>query len=470
MLSFGFAEDVEKILGKVPTGEAAPQNILFSATMPRWVLDVTKKHLREDHITVDLVGTRGTQRKVPEGVKHYAMCCPKASKADILRNILTIHKDAILEGSRTIVFTATKSEADTLLAALSATVNCKTIHGDISQAQREHTLKDFRDGKFSTLIATDVAARGLDISGVDRVIMSQPPKDVESYIHRSGRTGRAGKEGISITLYQRDDARLLHIIQRAAGFKFQRIGAPQASSLIKVSLPGVLEQLEKVPAVLSDQFEDDAKAFADKCGGELPALARALALLAKAPTAAEAHSALGGLPGFQTVLMRTHNPLPHKGVAIGILRSYLPQGVDPREVSLCSEGAVFDVLHSVAEGLVKTRGRRDVVGFEIVTDLPKDVEIPPIDDSRRGGFASAGRFGGGGFGGNGGFGRNGGGGRGNGGGGGFGGNGGHGRNGNGSSGGYGGGNNGRNGYNRNSGGGNNGRNGYNRNSGGFGRN
>ncbi len=102
---------------------------------------------------------------------------------------------------KTIVFTQTKAEANELLQNSNIKMNIDVLHGDIPQAQREVTMKRFREGTFQALIATDVAARGLDISNVDLIVQTEPPKDYETYIHRSGRTARAGKTGTCITFY-----------------------------------------------------------------------------------------------------------------------------------------------------------------------------------------------------------------------------------------------------------------------------
>lgn len=399
MLSIGFAKDVDIILSKLPSGENSPQMLLFSATLPEWVKGVIEKSLKPDHATVDLIGDDGKHRKVPQGVKHYAMCCRPECRPEIISNILAIHKDVILEGSRTMVFTSTKKEADDLVSLLSALVNCHAIHGDVSQSIRESTLRDFRSGKFPTLIATDVAARGLDISGVDRVIMTHPPKDVESYIHRSGRTGRAGAEGISITLYSRSEVMYLQQIQRQASFKFRRIGAPQASEIIKVSLPVVSEDMRKVPNSLANMFIEDARSFAEKFGGEIPALARALALLAKAPATNDEHSPLGGLQGYKTILMRAERPFPTKSVAFNVLCSNIPRGIDVKEVALCDCGAVADVPYSSVDDILAFKLSRRDISFEVVDELPEGVEIQE-DEPRRDRFGG----GGGGFGGGRGFG------------------------------------------------------------------
>ena len=121
------------------------------------------------------------------------------------------------------------------------------------------TLAGFRGGKFAVLVATDVAARGLDISGVDLVIQLEPPKDPETYIHRSGRTGRAGSTGISLTLVDRKKEGLIPYIQTKAGLKFERIGAPQPSDMATVAGDRAVEAVQAVDASVLPFFRAAAK-------------------------------------------------------------------------------------------------------------------------------------------------------------------------------------------------------------------
>jgi len=121
--------------------------------------------------------------------------------------------------------------------------NIEVMHGDIAQSQREVTLSRFKDHKFSVLVATDVASRGLDIPNVDLVIQVEPPKDVETYIHRAGRTARAGKTGTCITFWTIKQKMLLQNVERKAGITFNPIGIPQAKDIIKATSRDTIKQL-----------------------------------------------------------------------------------------------------------------------------------------------------------------------------------------------------------------------------------
>ena len=144
---------------------------------------------------------------------------------------------------QTIVFTSTKSEANSLLLSDKINKDIEVMHGDIAQKQREVTLKRFKEQKFSVLVATDVASRGLDIPNVDLVIQVEPPKDTETYIHRAGRTARAGKTGTCITFWTMKQKDQIQTIERKAGFTFTKIGIPQPEDIIRATSRNSLKQL-----------------------------------------------------------------------------------------------------------------------------------------------------------------------------------------------------------------------------------
>jgi superfamily II DNA/RNA helicase len=159
MLSVGFDQDVETILQQVPQQR---QTLMFSATMPTWIRKLTQKYLNNP-VTVDLVGE--DDQKLAEGISLFSISSENREKPAVLGELIKEHA----KGGKCIVFTQTKRDADRLSYSMSRSFQCEALHGDISQAQRERTLAGFRDGRFNILIATDVAARGLDIPNVDLV-------------------------------------------------------------------------------------------------------------------------------------------------------------------------------------------------------------------------------------------------------------------------------------------------------------
>ncbi|CAK9205008.1 unnamed protein product [Sphagnum troendelagicum] len=225
MLAVGFEEDVERILEQLPKKR---QGMLFSATMPAWVKNLSRKYLH-DALTIDLVGD--DDAKLAEGIKIFAIPIPAAAKRAILTDLITVYG----KGGKTIVFTQTKRDADDVALAMGRILGCEALHGDISQTQREKTLDAFREGKITVLVATDVAARGLDVPNVDLVIHFEKPNDAETFVHRTGRTGRAGKKGTAILMYTDQEMRTMRLIEREIGCKFEQIGLPAVKDVMRAS-------------------------------------------------------------------------------------------------------------------------------------------------------------------------------------------------------------------------------------------
>ncbi|KAK6287065.1 hypothetical protein POUND7_013244 [Theobroma cacao] len=213
MLHVGFVEEVETILERLPENR---QSMMFSATMPNWIKRLTQKHLKNP-LTIDLVGE--SDQKLAEGISLYSIAADMHGKASILGPLITEHA----KGGKCIVFTQTKRDADRLAYAMARNFRCEALHGDISQSQRERTLSGFRDGHFNILVATDVAARGLDIPSVDLVIHYELPNTSETFVHRTGRTGRAGRKGSAILIYTREQSRAVRVIEREVGCRFSEL-------------------------------------------------------------------------------------------------------------------------------------------------------------------------------------------------------------------------------------------------------
>ncbi|KAJ8532029.1 hypothetical protein K7X08_011952 [Anisodus acutangulus] len=210
MLNVGFAEDVETILESVPQKH---QTLMFSATMPGWILKITNKFLKNP-LHVDLVGD--SDQKLADGISLFSIACDMHQKPAILGPLITEHA----KGGKCIVFTQTKRDADRLSHVMQKSFKCEALHGDISQTQRERTLSGFRQGQFNVLVATDVAARGLDVPNVDLVVHYELPNSSEIFVHRSGRTGRAGKKGSAILIHSSGQHRDVKGIERDVGCRF----------------------------------------------------------------------------------------------------------------------------------------------------------------------------------------------------------------------------------------------------------
>lgn len=203
MLKMGFAEDVETILAKTPKDK---QVALFSATMPSQIRRLSAKYLNDpQEITIK----EKTTTSVNLTQRYLVVSYPQ--KVDALTRILEVENFEAM-----LVFTRTKNETETLAEKLRARgYGAAAISGDVVQAQRERTIKQLRDGKLDILVATDVAARGLDVDRISHVVNFDIPIDTESYVHRVGRTGRAGRTGDAISFVTPRERRMLTSIERA---------------------------------------------------------------------------------------------------------------------------------------------------------------------------------------------------------------------------------------------------------------
>ncbi len=219
MLDMGFIEDIEWILQQVPEER---QTALFSATMPPRIAELARNYMRDPQ----RISVRGREMTVPETNQSYYEV-PRARKVDALTRIL----DAEVPSSA-MIFCRTKHGVDELGEALLARgFPVETLHGDLSQAQRDRVMKRFRSGQAEILIATDVAARGLDVPDVSHVINFDIPESPETYIHRIGRTGRAGKAGTAITLVMPRESRWIRTIERITKARIEPRRLPSANDV-----------------------------------------------------------------------------------------------------------------------------------------------------------------------------------------------------------------------------------------------
>lgn len=219
MLDMGFIEDIEFILDQVPEQR---QIALFSATMPPRIRSLAKRYLH-DPATISVTSERLT---VPEVTQQFVETT-RDGKLEALTRIL----DMELPESA-IIFVRTKREADELGDTLTGRgYEAEVIHGDLSQAQRERAIAAFRDGRADILVATDVASRGLDIPDVSHVLNFDIPLDPEAYVHRIGRTARAGRTGTAITFITPREWGLLKTVERLTRVKLQRIPIPSNADI-----------------------------------------------------------------------------------------------------------------------------------------------------------------------------------------------------------------------------------------------
>ncbi|MDA0138331.1 DEAD/DEAH box helicase [Solirubrobacter deserti] len=204
MLDMGFAEDLEALLEAVPESR---QTVLFSATMPPRLNGIVKRHLREPQVIE--IGRADVEAEAKR-VRQSAYIVPRASKAAALGRILDVEQP-----TAALVFCRTRDEVDTLTETLNGRgYRAEALHGGLSQQQRDRVMHRLRGGQADLLLATDVAARGLDIDLLTHVINYDVPSSPESYVHRIGRVGRAGREGTAITLAQPREHRYLKTVEK----------------------------------------------------------------------------------------------------------------------------------------------------------------------------------------------------------------------------------------------------------------
>ncbi len=214
MLDLGFVKDLTQIIARVPKDR---QTLLFSATMPKAIAKLAEAHLT-DPVEVSITPESTTAERVEQGVLYVE----KANKFRVL--------DAVLSGrdlQRTLVFTQTKHGANNLVRKLLAKgYSADALHGNKSQSQRIKALEAFRSGRCSILVATDIAARGIDIDDVSHVVNFELPNVAEQYVHRIGRTARAGRGGAAISLVSTEELYYLREIEKITKLKLQTLPAP----------------------------------------------------------------------------------------------------------------------------------------------------------------------------------------------------------------------------------------------------
>jgi len=239
------------------------QMLLYSATMPGWICKLTDKHMVEPTF---LDAVQEGETRLAQTIEHLAIRLPPIR--DRVEAVSAFAEDILLTkgaGGQTIVFTNTKEEADRLAASdCFGQFKTQVIHGDIGQNSRQTIIKQFREKKIEVLVATDVAARGLDIAGVDLVVHISPPMDADTYVHRSGRTGRAGRNGTSVMLFSDMEERKLYMYENSLNFKFTRSGPPSANQISEACATFASKRLENVDKNTVKHFLPHAQRIIDE--------------------------------------------------------------------------------------------------------------------------------------------------------------------------------------------------------------
>lgn len=234
MLNKGFIDDINEILINVPDER---KMLLFSATMPREIANIAKDFM---HNPVEFVA--GTRNESSANVRHIYYMVKASDKYQALKRIVDY-----LPRIYGIVFCRTRASAQEVASMLIQDgYDADALHGDLSQAQRDAVMKKFRERNLQLLVATDVAARGLDVNNLTHIISYSLPDDNDIYNHRSGRTGRAGKTGISIAIIHSRERNKLKQIEKHIGKEFERREVPKAEEIIEKQLFNLADKLENV--------------------------------------------------------------------------------------------------------------------------------------------------------------------------------------------------------------------------------
>ncbi|MDQ0221333.1 DEAD/DEAH box helicase [Peribacillus cavernae] len=231
MLNMGFIEDIESILSTVPEER---QTLLFSATMPEPIRKIAERFMKDPTIV-----RVKTKEMTVSNIEQYYLELREGEKFESLARLFDIQTPELA-----IVFGRTKRRVDELSSALNLRgYMAEGIHGDLSQAKRLSVLKKFKEGNIDVLVATDVAARGLDISGVTHVYNFDIPQDPESYVHRIGRTGRAGKHGVAITFVTPRERGQLQAVEHTTKKRMERMKTPTLTEALEGQQKAVSEKI-----------------------------------------------------------------------------------------------------------------------------------------------------------------------------------------------------------------------------------
>lgn len=242
MLSMGFKDDLDAILKCSPEQK---QILLFSATMPKEIISIAGKHMKNP---VEI--SAGKKNSGAENVEHHFYLINAKDRYTALKRIADINPN--IYG---IIFCRTRAETKEIADKLIKDgYNADALHGDLSQSQRDHVMLRFRSKNLQILVATDVAARGLDVNDLTHIINYNLPDDPEIYIHRSGRTGRAGKRGISITLIHLREKGKLRRIEETVNKKFTQKQVPTGREICEKQLFSLIGKMEQIE-VNNDQIE-----------------------------------------------------------------------------------------------------------------------------------------------------------------------------------------------------------------------
>lgn len=269
MLNMGFVEDIETILKSAPANR---KTILFSATMPNHIENLAKKYMK-NYQTISVINRADSGKS---NIEQSLLVVDSSDKFEALFRI--IENEDKFYG---MVFCRTKMDADDIASKLIArSLNSEALHGNVSQSQREKILQKFRNKKINILVATDVAARGIDVDNLSHVVNYSLPQDTESYVHRIGRTGRAGKKGIAITIITPSEHRKAMEIQRVTNNKLNTYELPTVDNIVSSKKQKIKSSINEVMSGVDSSSLELAREVMADCGEDNEQIIAALLKMA----------------------------------------------------------------------------------------------------------------------------------------------------------------------------------------------
>jgi len=386
MLNMGFTDSINAILADVPLER---NTLLFSATMSPEIARISKKYLRDaKEITI------GRKNESSNNVKHYAYTVHAKDKYEALKRIVDFYPQ--IYG---IIFCRTRKETQEIADKLMQEgYSADSLHGELSQAQRDTVMQKFRIRNLQLLVATDVAARGLDVDDLTHVINYGLPDDTESYTHRSGRTGRAGKTGTSIAIINLREKGKMREIERIIGKKFITGEMPTAQGICQKQLMKVIDELEKVKVneeeisefmteiyrklewlskedlikrMVSHEFNRFSEYYRDRAEIEQPSSdSRGDRSMGRDAHDSRERGSRKAKPGFTRLFInlgKTDNFFAHE--LIGLLNSNTHSRVDLGRIDLMKNYSFFEVAEKETKTVLKALGGLNWEGRKIVVEV-----------------------------------------------------------------------------------------------------
>lgn len=340
MLSMGFQDDVDAIMKAMPA--QGVQKLLFSATLPKWVNALVSKHLKEPE-WVD-VTSKEDGNATNSKIVHKCVSCPPMMRGECIGDLCKVHAGYF---GKTIVFTNTKKDCDELATNHKlVAIGAAALHGDIGQNQREVVMEGFRSGRIKCLVATDVAARGLDVPNVDLVIQTRPPEDLDYYVHRAGRTARGGRDGTCVTFYTKSEEYIIRLLEHKKGIRMQRVGPPSAADVVRAAAGDAVAQLDHVHQDSVEAFLEKARELIEERGAA-EALAASMAALTGHTRKLKGRSLLSAYEGYTAMILESERGIENPGKGLYLLRQMLPEDLmaATKGLTACKDGksCIFDV-------------------------------------------------------------------------------------------------------------------------------